>query len=178
MTFLPVGQRRPECDKPRNRRLSKSMGKWIGISVGALVLAVLAGLGGYFLGVSRGEARVRETMGQFARGRMGGDGNFAFPAGTPQPGQSGQTRGPGQGGTVGAIASIAGDTLTLTTQDATIEVKVTDTTLVQKTMAVGVEQLEVGEQVIVSGTQNDDGSITARSIQALRAGQFLRLDRP
>ena len=35
-------------------------------------------------------------------------------------------------------------------------------------MAATVADLEVGESVIVSGTENDDGSITARSIQSMR----------
>jgi hypothetical protein len=36
---------------------------------------------------------------------------------------------------------------------------------------VGVGDLEIGERVIVSGSQNDDGSVTARSIQSMQAFQ-------
>jgi hypothetical protein len=154
------------------------MKKWIGIGLAGVALAILAGVGGYFVGLARGESRAQESMMEFARDRMNPDGQQSFLSSTRQPGQIGQGRGFGQGGTMGTVASIEGDTMTLTTQDATVEIKVTDTTLVQKTMSVALDQLEVGEQVTVSGTQNDDGSITARSIQALRAGQFSRVDQP
>jgi hypothetical protein len=50
-------------------------------------------------------------------------------------------------------------------------VHATDTTLVEKYTAVGVGDLEVGERVIVSGSQNDDGSVTARSIQSMQGFQ-------
>jgi hypothetical protein len=42
-------------------------------------------------------------------------------------------------------------------------VQTADTTLVEKYTTASVGDLKVGEQVIVSGSQNDDGSVTARS---------------
>jgi hypothetical protein len=48
-------------------------------------------------------------------------------------------------------------------------VHTTDTTLIEKYMTVHVEDLRVGERVVVSGSKNDDGSYTARSIQSMRA---------
>jgi hypothetical protein len=54
-------------------------------------------------------------------------------------------------------------------------VQTTDTTLIEKNMSVGVGDLEVGEMVVVSGPQNEDGSITARSVMSIRA---FRLDQP
>ena len=50
-------------------------------------------------------------------------------------------------------------------------VKTTETTLIQKNMDVDISALETGEQVMVMGARNDDGSITARSIQAMRLPQ-------
>jgi hypothetical protein len=47
-------------------------------------------------------------------------------------------------------------------------VHATDTTLIEKYMTVGVADLQAGERVVVSGSQNDDGSVTARSIQSMR----------
>jgi hypothetical protein len=57
----------------------------------------------------------------------------------------------------------------VSTGTETIRVQTTDTTLIQKYMPVTVGDLKVGEQVVVSGSRNDDGSYTARSIQSMRA---------
>ena len=76
------------------------------------------------------------------------------------------------GGTRGTIQAIEGDVLVITANQGTIRVETTDTTLIEKYMAVGIDDLEVDEQVIVLGRQNDDGSITARSIQLMRAPQI------
>lgn len=92
------------------------------------------------------------------RGQGGAGGNFVAPAGM----------------TFGEIESIDGNTLTLTTQaGGTVTVQVTDTTLIEKNASVGVSDLAVGETVIVSGSDNDDGSITARSVQVSPAGRFM-----
>jgi hydrogenase maturation factor len=66
---------------------------------------------------------------------------------------------------MGTIKAVEGDTLVVTTEKGEIRVQTTDTTLIEKSMALEVGDLEVGEQVMVSGSQNDDGSITARSIR-------------
>jgi hypothetical protein len=76
------------------------------------------------------------------------------------------------GSVTGTIQSIEGQALVIDSREGTIRVETTDTTLIEKTMPVSIDDLEVDEQVIVMGRQNDDGSITARSIQPLRALQF------
>jgi len=77
------------------------------------------------------------------------------------------------GGTMGTIESVEGNVVILTTQNGTVSVQTSDTTLVEKLMSVGVSDLTVGERVVVSGSANDDGSITARSIQSQRGvGSF------
>ena len=91
-------------------------------------------------------------------GGRGEGGDFAAPAGM----------------TFGEIESIDGNTLTLLTQSGgTATVQVTDTTLIEKNASVDVTDLVVGETVIVSGSDNDDGSITARSVQVPPAGRFM-----
>ena len=69
---------------------------------------------------------------------------------------------------MGTIEEIQGNTLVLSTQDGTVRVQTSDTTLIEKFTSVGLLELKVGEQVMASGTKNDDGSYTARSIQSLR----------
>ena len=52
------------------------------------------------------------------------------------------------------------------------QVKVTDTTLVEKQASVKLTDLATGETVIVSGSKGADGVITARSVQVAPAGRF------
>ena len=78
------------------------------------------------------------------------------------------------GGMMGTIEAIEDNTLTLSTDSTTIRVLTAETTLIQKTMNVSVGDLEVGEQVVVSGSENEDGSLTARSIRSVRGMQFVQ----
>lgn len=75
------------------------------------------------------------------------------------------------GGLMGTIKQVDGNTLVITTDSGDVRVQATDTTLIEKTMPVNVGDLKVDERVIVSGTKNDDGSYTARSIQSVRGMQ-------
>ncbi len=135
------------------------------------IVALLAVGGGAFWGGTLYEAnRLRQNPALLFQG--GGDlaGQFRGGAalGGNAPVQGGQ-RPAGAGGTMGTIASVDGNDVTITTQDgATILVKASDTTLVEKTTSATVADLTVGERVVVSGSTNDDGSITARSIQSQR----------
>jgi hypothetical protein len=140
------------------------MNKRVLIGLGILVLVILAAGGGFFAGTAMAQNRARQG---FFRGQFGGqEGQFQRPARTPQPGQEGDVR--SGGGIMGTIKSVEGDTVVITTQEGETQVHATDTTLIEKYMTVGVGDLEVGERVVVSGSQNDDGSVTARSIQSLR----------
>ena len=64
--------------------------------------------------------------------------------------------------------------MVINADDGIIRVQTVDTTMIEKNMSVGVGDLEVGEVVVVSGPEDDDGSITARSIMSMRAFQFDR----
>ena len=131
--------------------------------VGILALVIVAAGGGYFAGMSVGKAQASQARRQFAQGGFNGRNDQ-----TPQPGQGGARQG---GGTMGTIEAIAGDTLTVNTQQGIVQVKTTDTTLIEKNMTVSIGELKTGERVMVLGSKNDDGSITARSIQSMRAPQ-------
>jgi len=156
------------------------MGKRVVAGLGILALVLLAAAGGFFYGTSVGEARANAAQQQFFQQRFGGQGRQPGQGqggpggqlpGTGQTGQPGQ-RGAGRfgGGTLGTIEAIEGDSLIVSTDlEETIRVQTTDTTLIEKFTAVKMGDLVVGERVVVSGSRNDDGSITARSIQSLRA---------
>jgi len=135
--------------------------------IAVLVLAAVGG-GAFYAGTKVGENRVLQNPARFFQQRARGQGGqFFAPSQTPQPGQR-FAQGMG-GGITGTIEEINGTTVIINTGQDTIRVQTTDTTLIEKYMAVTVGDLKVGERVIVMGSKNDDGSYTARSIQSLRA---------
>jgi hypothetical protein len=147
-------------------------------AIAVLVLAVVAG-GAFYAGTKVGENRVlqnpasflqqlRPEGGQF-QGRVFGQQGTPQPGQTPQPGFRGAQ---GFGGTLGTIEEVDGNTLILSTEEGTVRVETTDTTLIEKYVSVQVGDLEVGEQIVVSGSENSDGSLTARSIRSLQGTQF------
>lgn len=142
----------------------KSGLKRVLFGVGIAVLVIGVGLGGYFYGVSVGRGSFAQNS-RFARGQFGAQG-----AQGQAPDQTAQPRnGLGGGGVSGSIASIDGTTLTVTTRSGSVQVQTTDTTLIEKYASVGVQDLAVGEQITALGSTNADGSVTARSIQTIRA---------
>jgi hypothetical protein len=152
------------------------MNKPIGIAIVVFVV-VLVGGGTFYAGTKVGENRVLQNPQLFFQqmaGRQGGQ----FPGfgrtgaqGQPGAGQS-PADAPRAAGTIGTIEKIDGNTLSLSTEQEIIDVKTSETTLIQKLMAVGPDELEVGEQVIVTGSRNEDGSITARSIRSAQGIRF------
>ena len=146
------------------------------VVIGVVVIAAVAG-GAFWAGTRVGENRALQDPTRFFQQRIRGQGGqFPVASGTPPAGVRGNL-GVG-GGTVGTIETIEGDTVVLSTETGTIRVQTTDTTLIEKSMTVQVGDLEVGEQVVVSGSRNDDGSVTARSIRSLRGFQFAQPDQP
>ncbi len=101
--------------------------------------------------------------------------NAAPPAPTTQPtasSQGGSNRGGPNGGgnrqgpapIFGTVASVSGDTMTVTTQQGTTNVKVTGAKI-QQTLDGSASDLTAGEAVLIAGQQGSDGSFTANSIQ-------------
>ena len=132
------------------------------ISIVAVLVIIAVIAGSFWAGMSFGQARASQAREQF-RG-PGGQAPGLF--GTPQPGQRGAGR--FAGGIMGTIEAVEGDTLIVTTQEGDISVRTTDTTLIEKYTTVTIGDLEAGEGVMVSGTRQDDGSYTARSIRVLQ----------
>jgi hypothetical protein len=140
-----------------------------------VVLVLLAGsfYGGMLLGERRARADLpaafRDRMAQFGQGAEGLPG-----AGEGMRGQGGVARFGVQGGGVfGQIEEIDGSTIVVTgfNGQQTV-VQITDTTLIEKYASVTAADLAIGEQVIVSGSENDDGSVTARSVQVAPRGRL------
>jgi hypothetical protein len=157
--------------------MNKALKTILGVA-GVLIIAGASFYGGMLYGESQAPATAAALTLDMPEG-------FQPPDGADMPGAGMRPGGAGQGGaaggfaapagmTFGEIESIDGATLTLATQsDGTLAVQVTDTTLIEKNASVDVTDLVVGEMVIVSGSENDDGSITARSVQVSPAGRFM-----
>jgi len=143
------------------------------ISIGVLILLAGSFFGGTLFGARRARAGLpdafRERMSQFAQGGAALPG---FEEG--QLGRGGMGRLGGQGGGLfGQIEGIDGSTIIVTgLNDQQTIVQITDTTLIEKYASVTAAELALGEQVTVSGSENEDGSITARSVQVAPAGRF------
>lgn len=156
------------------------------VAIVVVVLVAAAGVGGYLYGQSQcgsdaGVAEFDPTQmqpGQFPRGQIDPsqlteEQRAAMQQRFAQGGRTGQGGGGlmagdvFEGGAMGEITAIEGDVVTVRTEDAAIEVKTTNTTLIEKLMSVTVEDLEVGERVAVSGSEGDDGTTTARSIRVM-----------
>ncbi len=148
--------------------------------VAAVVLVAVAG-GAFFGGTLYEKSYLSKNPQQLFQalaGQQGGQ-NGQFQRrfnGTPPAGGGGPTIiGNGDaagGGSIGTIQSIDGNKVVISTQNGNITVMTSDTTLIQKFSSVGVSELEVGEQVSVSGSKNADGTITARSIRSMTGFGF------
>ena len=124
----------------------------------ALVALIIGIAVGYF--VPHGAPSKPQTG--FA-GRANGSGSFA---------RGGFTRGGTNGGMLaGTVVSISGQEVTIKTPDGSSHiVLMTPNTTVSKSVAGSVNDLTSGTSVLVSGTPNTDGSLSANLIQLRPVG--------
>jgi hypothetical protein len=94
----------------------------------------------------------------------------AVPGANGQPGRAGAAQG---GAVTGQIEQIGDGALVIKDANGTqTQVKVTDTTLIEKNAQAKLADLSQGETVVISGSQASDGTITARSVQVGAAGRM------
>ncbi|MCX7708106.1 MAG: DUF5666 domain-containing protein [Anaerolineae bacterium] len=143
------------------------MNRTVKIILGIILLLAVAA-GSFYGGTVYGK---NQAQASFAAARQRGSLPFN-PQGTPFPGM-GQRNAQQPGMLFGQIAEIGDGTIVVTDANGKqVQVKVTDTTLIEKQASVSLSDLTAGETVLISGRQEADGSITARSIQAGAAGRF------
>jgi hypothetical protein len=130
-----------------------------------IVIAIAVGIGGFFGGMQYQKGKTPAVGGnltaaqrqQFANGggRTGGARNFGNFAG-------------------GQIISVDSKSITVKAPDnSTKIVFYSGSTQINKPTTVDASQLTNGENVVVTGTTNSDGSVTAQNIQIRPAGQGL-----
>jgi hypothetical protein len=130
-----------------------------------IVVVLLVAVGSFYGGTLYGKNQAQTA---FAARRTGAGANGQFP-GQGQPGANER-----QGGMLfGQIKEISDGALTVTDNNGKeTQVKVTDTTLIEKQASVKLADLTQGETVMVSGSTGADGTVTARSVQVAPMGRF------
>lgn len=125
-----------------------------------IVVLIIAIGGSFFGGMKYGENK--SLAGKFPGG------NFQGEAMQNGGGPSSSTGSTIRSGNMlsGAIISLDDESLTLQTQDGSSKIVLfSDSTEVLKTTTGSANDLKTGNTVMVSGTQNSDGSYTAKIIQ-------------
>jgi hypothetical protein len=147
--------------------------KTVLIILGAVILAGLIGFGGFEAGKEYQRKQQNQVQNDFLRSR-GITGNELsggnFPVGTPganfgqgSPGGSGFVG----SGMTGQVQSIGGNVVTISMARNTITVNLTDTTKIVVPAPTTLADLQVGQQVMVTGERDSSGNITATQILIL-----------
>jgi hypothetical protein len=149
--------------------------KWQIAAVTAVVIAV--GVGCLFGGRAWGAAGSDNNDQGRSAGQNWADGNR--PSGMPADG-SGLFAGPGgrNGGNMVSGSIIAADSTSITVKTGNGSTKiilVSGSTSISLVAAGSIADLKTGENVVVTGSANDDGTVTAANI---RLGESLMLDGP
>ena len=141
------------------------------MAVGILLVALVVAGGSFYGGTVYGKGQAQTAF--TGPGNLGSGPVGMAPGGTPPAGM-GQPGGNQAGMLVGQITEISATTLTITDSNGKqTHVNVSDTTLIEKQASVTLADLTQGETVMVSGSQQSDGTINARSVQAAPAGRMV-----
>ena len=150
------------------------MNRAVTIVLGVLVVLVVAA-GSFYGGMVYGKNQAEPAFPVAGEGGEfpGPRGQFAQRPGIQGGAEEGQLLRDQSGMLFGEIQSIGSGELTVTDPNGEqITVYVADTTLIQKQAEVTLADLEEGETVVISGNRDDDGNITARSLQVSGGGGF------
>jgi hypothetical protein len=140
--------------------------------VGGILLILAVAGGSFYGGTVYAQQQTANARAAFFADRGGGTGGSGGTGGGEGGagggffgGGSGANGGGRGGGAGGQIKSIDGDTITLSTPQREVKVRITDTTQFQKVVAGERGDLAVGDNITVRGQADANGNVTADSIQ-------------
>ncbi|MDD5146599.1 MAG: hypothetical protein PHN39_02565 [Candidatus Pacebacteria bacterium] len=135
------------------------------IIVAILLTAIVAGGGAFYGGMQYGRSQ-QFTGGNFANFR-----NLTPDQRQQLAQQGGGTRRAGQGGATGEIISKDDKSITIKLSDGGSKIVFFSTSTPIMQFSTGtVDALTIGESIVANGAANQDGSITAQSIQIRPSG--------
>lgn len=138
------------------------------IAVTLIVAFVIGGAGFY------GGMQYQKSQGGFAAGRGPGGSGGQFPNGQRPSGAPNGFREGGSQPVSGEITGMDDTTFTVKTQDGSSKIVVySGSTTVNKTSPGSASDLKVGENVMVIGSQESNGTVTAQTI-SLGTSMFQR----
>lgn len=133
-----------------------------------IVTAVIVGVAAFYGGMVYGKGSGMSSP-------QGGFQNFRGASGTGAFGGRGGGRGGFGGATIGQIIGKDDKSITLQTMDGSSKIVFySGSTQVMKSVAGTPNDLVSGEQVVVMGSANSDGSVTAQNVQIRPASSTIR----
>jgi hypothetical protein len=131
------------------------------IALVVVLMIVIAG-GSFYGGMQYGKNQTASATAGQQQGGAGGGRNRAGGAGGP----GGNRFGAGGGAISGSVLSLTSNMLTVKMRDGSSRIVLfSNSTAVNKQVAGALSDVSVGGDVMVIGTTNTDGSVTASNIQ-------------
>ena len=126
-----------------------------------LIVLIIVGAGGFFGGMKYGESQALKNLTPEKMREI-----FQQGGGQLFTQNQGQRQRTGQNFVLGQVISKDEKSLTIKLADGSTKIVFfSQSTQISKATEGSIEDIEIGKEVSVSGTQNEDGSLTARTIQ-------------
>jgi uncharacterized protein YneF (UPF0154 family) len=126
-----------------------------------LIVLIIVGAGGFFGGMKYGESQALKNLTPEKMREI-----FQRRGGQLFTQNQGQRQRAGQNFVLGQVISKDEKSLTIKLADGSTKIVFfSQSTQISKATEGSIEDIEIGKEVSVSGTQNEDGSLTARTIQ-------------
>ncbi len=139
--------------------------KKVVIVIVAIVLAVGIAAGSFYGGMAYERTQANSVRNAFLRSRgLSANGN-----GSANGQGSNGARGFFGGGVTGQVKSLNGNTLQISTAQNVTTVTLSSSTVIDKTTAGATTDLQPGDRVLVTGSRDSSGNVTATQVLILPA---------